>query len=371
VTRHWLAILALNAVIALGLRAIVAPQPIYSDRETYEQIGQRGFAPDCKADIFCYRVLVPVLLERVPLPSEQRWRAQEALSVILAGFVLAVATGRVLAGRLAPALATILAQTSFGLTYTAYDPYTVDAVVYLIASLFALAWFADWPVLAALVGMVGVFVKQTAVLLAATPALAALIMSHAPRRAAWIRQGLLAALVFGSFALGMDRFAGWSLASHSPSADFLGGGWLIVWLRQEGWYLGSFYVFAPFACAWLYAVLGWRWAPPRLRALGLAAIPTMLALVYVQTTERALGTYFFAVVPLATACLVRLPTPVALAAALTNGLFTAKVGLSSPWLPSSALLLMPAAVVCAYVLWIDLGLAEVLAARRTRRQPAE
>ena len=84
-------------------------------------------------------------------------------------FVLAVATARAIPGRLTAALASVLAQSSFGLTYTAYDPFTVDAVVFVFASLFTLAWVADWPLLAVLLGLVGVFVKQTVVLIAATP----------------------------------------------------------------------------------------------------------------------------------------------------------------------------------------------------------
>ena len=66
-----------------------------------------------------------------------------------------------------------------------------------------------------------------------------------------------------------------------------------------------------------------------------AALP-MLALVYVQTPERALGNAFFVVIPLAAAFLARVPPAAAWAAAITNGLVTARIGLSSELLPSSA-----------------------------------
>ncbi len=89
----------------------------------------------------------------------------------------------------------------------------------------------------------------------------------------------------------------------------------------------------PFGFAWLYGLAGFRFAPDCLRALALGSILPILALVYVQTPERALGNAFFVVVPLAVVFLARLPLAVAVPAAVTNGLLTAKVGLSAAWLP--------------------------------------
>jgi hypothetical protein len=384
--KRWLAILALNLLLVVAFRAIAPAQPLFTDRPTYEVLGQRALAPGCRADIFCYRVLVPAVLERIPLESDLRWRLFEATMVLLSGFVIALATTRALAsadpsgdsqsfvssaagrrsprpapatdrqkavGRVsatavsaAPWLATIVAQSSFGLTYTAYDPYTVDPAIYLLGALFALAWFANKVGLAFALGSIGVFVKQTAVLVAAAPAIAALLYPGIVRRKAWVAQGLYAAVLLVAFYVVMDRFNDWPMTSNSPSANFLGGGWLIRWLEEEGPRLAIFYTFAPYGLGWLYAALGFRHAPRQAKALALGAIPAMLALIYVQTTERAIGNFFFAVVPLIVVYLVRLPRPLAFLAALSNGLFTAKVGLSTVWLPSSAILLVPAVVVC-------------------------
>src|SRR3982750_1261117 len=106
----WLAVLALNVAVAACMAALAPAHPVFSDREVYEYVGQHGLAPRCEADIFCPRVLVPVLLEHVPLPSEQRWRLFERLAVICAGFTIAIATAGCVGGRFAPVLATLVAQ---------------------------------------------------------------------------------------------------------------------------------------------------------------------------------------------------------------------------------------------------------------------
>ncbi len=88
------------------------------------------------------------------------------------------------------------------------------------------------------------------------------------------------------------------------------------------------------------------------RLLALGAVVPMLALVYVQTPERALANAFFVVVPLAAVFLSQRPRSAAYVAAIANGLVTAKVGLSTAWLPSSTILMIPAAASAAWVFWV-------------------
>jgi hypothetical protein len=75
-----------------------------------------------------------------------------------------------------------------------------------------------------------------------------------------------------------------------------------------------------------------------------------LTLIYLQQPERALENGAFVIVPLAVAFLSRLPLSISLIAALTNGLFTAKIGASTAWLPSAALLLAIAAIPAIYAI---------------------
>ncbi len=176
--RRWMGILVLNAALALAFRAMVPAQPLLSDRDSYDWVGEHGLAPGCPMSVYCYRVLVPSLLESIPLPPETRWRAYEFLANTLAGFVLALAVARVTPGLRGPLLATWLAQTSFALTYTAYDPFTADPMVFLIAALTLLAWLADWPMLVLGLGVAGVFAKETVALVVSAAAMAAWIRSR-------------------------------------------------------------------------------------------------------------------------------------------------------------------------------------------------
>jgi hypothetical protein len=88
-----------------------------------------------------------------------------------------------------------------------------------------------------------------------------------------------------------------------------------------------------------------------LRRLAFGAAIPFLALCYVQTPERALANAFFVVVPLAAGYLARAPFGLALLAALVNGLVTAKVGSSTPWLPSSQYFVIPALILGAWCVW--------------------
>jgi hypothetical protein len=88
------------------------------------------------------------------------------------------------------------------------------------------------------------------------------------------------------------------------------------------------------------------------------ALLPMLALNYVQNPERALGNAFFVIVPLAVLFLVRVPVAIACLAVIANGLVTAKAGLSTTWLPSTSVLVIPAA---ALAVW------STFAARRSER----
>ena len=347
--RYWLGILALNMALVVSLRAIAPPQPVVSDRAAYEYVGRHGLEPDCPVSVYCYRVLVPVVLERLPGPPEARWRWFEGVSNVSAGFVLALAATRVVPDPLAGVLSTIMAQTAYGFSFTAYDPYTADPLVFLISAAFALAWIADWPIVGLGLALVGGFVKETVALVATSFGVGA-VLDRAARRWQWGAGAVAAWVVVLGFHWVMDTYAGWTLAT-SPAARLTSGSWLAVWSadKSAGWI--AFLLFVPFGFAWIFALLGYRVAPPRLRALTLGALVPMLGLNYIQNPERGLANAFFVVIPLAVAFLARLPWPVAVLAAATNGLFTAKVGLSTMWLPQSRWLSIPAAAAAVWAIW--------------------
>lgn len=349
--RLWAGSLAFNAILAFALQAAAPTQPANTDRQEYEYNGQHPFAASCPWTVYCYRVLVPVVLEQIPVESERRWRGFQVSANTVAGTLLSITTGAMTNGLPGAAIAAILVQSSYGFAFTAYDPYTADPLVFVFSATLAWCWFANRWLLALAVGLVGIFAKETVALVSAATALAALVDRQRAGWTRWLAQGVIVAGSLFAFHWVMDTYFGWGISSN-PAAQFSNGSWIARWWENNpGLWRKGFFLFAPFGFGWLYAAAAVTRAPRELQKLAIGATLPFLALNYVQNPERALGNLFFVVVPLATITLLRVPFGVALAAAITTGLVTAKVGSSTTWLPSSSYLLLAAAASAALVAW--------------------
>lgn len=334
------AIVLFNAALSFLVQAGAPDQPRLTDRAEYEYTGRQPFAANCPNTIYCYRILVPMLLERVPINAETRWRATQWLAHTATGTITAIVTSPFAS----PFIASTLLQTSYAFAFTAYDPYTPDPVIFLIAAVMLLAWMRDAAVPATLIAAAGVFAKETAGALAACTAIAVVVSrERTTSRWRWLMPVTAAAILLFSFHWYMDTYSGWGI-SRNPAASFSTGSWLAVWLKNNPSHLRkALMVFSPFAFAWFFAIGGYRYAPRALRELALGSILPIAGLVFVQTPERALGNAFFVVIPLAAAFLANASPAAAWAAAITSGMITAKIGLSTPWLPSTTVMLIPAA----------------------------
>ncbi len=349
--RQYGAVIALNALLALAVHAAAPAQPDNSDRQEYDYVGVHGLDANCPWSVYCYRILVPVMLEQLPVDAELRWRWLQLAANTTAGSIVAITTAGLANGLAAALLATIVVQTSFGFAFTAYDPYTADPVVFAILATLAWCWFAQRWLVAMAIGLIGIFAKETVALLSVATALAAAIDRRAGWRM-WVAQGgiVLAALL--GFHWIMDSYFGWGISTN-PAAQFAQGSWLARWwLNNPGLALKGFFLFVPFGFVWVYAAAGFSAAPKELRHLAVGAALPFLALNYVQNPERALSNLFFVIVPLAAIALTRVPFALAMAAVVTNGLFTSKVGSSTVWLPSSRWLLIPATASAVWVCWL-------------------
>jgi hypothetical protein len=340
------ALLLFNAALSLLILAGAPAQPKLSDRAEYEYSGAHALQPFCPNTIYCYRMLVPVVLEQIPVAPDQRWRGYVWLSQTLTASI----TGFVMAPFGSPFIASILAQTSYALTFTAYDPYTPDPLVFLIASLFLYWWLRDRVAPVALLGAIGVFAKETVALLTTATALSGLIAAQRERRRRWLIPAVIAWTLLLGFHWYMDTFRGWGI-SKNPAASFATGSWLAVWWQMNPSLAHkALIVFSAFGFAWAFAIAGFRRAPLPIRQLALGTMLPIAALIYVQTPERALGNAFYVVVPLATVFLANIPPPVAWAATITNALLTARLGLSSESLPGTSILIVPAAAAAIWAL---------------------
>ncbi len=351
--RHsrWALALFVNLVLAAAIQAISPDQPRLSDREEYEYVGTHGLAANCPMSVYCYRVLVPGVLARIPIDPDVRWRGYQLLGNTLAGVLVAAIASRFSGAWSAPVIASLLTQASFGFTFTAYDPYTADPLVFVVSATIALCWLTNRPLAAFAAGLVGVFGKETVALTSAATALAALGTRDRPGWPAWVVQGAIVGAVLVAFHWIMDTYFGWDMTTNA-AAQFSKGSWLgLWWANNPGLVRKGFFVFAPFGFAWFYAGAGFRAAPIAWRQLTMGALLPFVALNYIQNPERALSNTFFVIVPLATIALSRVPVGLGLAAAVTNGLLTAKVGSSSVWLPSAGYLALPAAAAAVGVFW--------------------
>jgi len=344
--RRSIAILLFNAALAAVIQLAAPTQPKLTDRHEYDYNGRSPLQPFCPNTIYCYRVLVPVVLEAIPADPELRWRSYQWLMHTLTGSAVAAVS----AGFASPFMASAVLQTGYAFTFTAYDPYTPDPLVFLIAALVLHCWMIDRSLAVSLIAVVGVFAKETVGPIVAAPAIAVLLAPERSLRVRWIIPVILAGAVLFGFHWYMDTYAGWGI-SRNPAASFAAGSWLAIWWNNNPSIMHkAMMVFSPFGFAWLFAALGFLSAPAALRQLALGAIVPMLMLVFVQTPERALGNSFFVVVPLAAAFLARASTMSAWAAVITNGLLTARNGLSTEWLPGTAVLVGPAVLASAWAI---------------------
>ena len=292
--RLWGVSLVLNAILAATVQWSAPAQPKLSDRLDYEWVGQHVLEPGCTVAVYCYRILVPVLLEQVPLEPETRWRAARWTATTLAGAIVAVTTAGLANGLPSAIIASLLVQGSYGFAFTAYDPYTADPWVFVILAVTAWCWLANRWLAAFMVTLIGIFAKETVALISVSAALAALV---SPRRNGWrywLVQAVVVSVTLLTYRWLADTYLGWDI-SQNAAAKFSSGSWLRIWWNNNpGLPLKAFFLFAPFGFGWLFAAAGVLRAPRDLQKLAIGATLPFLALNYVQTPERALGNLFFA-----------------------------------------------------------------------------
>src|SRR5204862_3307146 len=120
-----------NAALTAAIAGAAPRQPVLTDRNDYEYNFTRWLTAYCPNSIVCYRILVPVLLELVPMESGPRWRAYQWLAHTATGTVAAMAVAPIAS----PLMTSVLLQSSYAFAYTAYDPYIADPFVFLVAAL--------------------------------------------------------------------------------------------------------------------------------------------------------------------------------------------------------------------------------------------
>jgi len=347
---------AVAILVVLTLVGWWSPSPFPTDQLMMERVGQGRIVANC-ADLNCFRILVPAVVEAFPGPSLTRWRTY----AVIANTAAAVAAGGLAHGLgLVPAAVTLtiwLSALGAGSLATIYHPYNADPFVLFLAPVITLLLMSGRTLRAGALAMVGIFAKE----FAAAPlyvAAAAAGMAHdwpVFRRRAAIALAVTAVWVCLQWGL-MAAF-GYSY-NDNPSARPLEGGYLRLWLAHVTPASAVFALFSTFGALNLLIPSGWRQAPQRLQHLAIGAIPALLAFMYVATPERALWNFYFLAVPLGAVVLARLPNPIGWLFVGCYALANFRIGAQIPEVPASR-----------YALVVSIAIASVALFQAWRNAP--
>lgn len=345
-------------LLVLSVVAAIAPAPAESNRDFYEHSGRQVLMPDCLGGD-CFRPLIPVALERLPGSSLVKWKAY----AVIANAIGALAVGRfcLLLGLSATAAlsATWLSALGAGALYSLFDCYTSDPLMYLLGPVMAIWLWRGKYIRAGLLGVLGVFAKE----FAAAPLWIFTVFAALERR--W---NAAVRLLFTAGAVTLV----W-LATHAAfmvlqnyaygataSADLLHGGFLATWLRSVRLTGAVTYLFTSFGALYLLWPVGLVRGGRDIRLLAVAAVPALVAFVYVEQPERALWNFHFIIVPLAALVLQELPDRMIVLFVTCFGVANLRFGAQLPIRGAARVALL-----------LSLAIATVAAVRALLRKQAE
>ena len=337
----------------LGLVAWLAPLPSPTDQGMMEKVGQGVIVPGC-ADLNCFRILVPAVVESFPGPSLTRWRTYAAVTNAAA----AVMTGRLaLELGLAPravSLAIWLSALGAGSFSTVYHPYNADSLVLFLAPWTTLLLLRGRHSAAGALATIGIFAKE----FAAAPLYIAAAASVLRRDWVNVRSRLMLAGVVTIAWVGLQLvlMAAFNYSyNDNPSSRPLDGGYLRPWLEHVTPATAAFGLFGAFGAVNLMLPFGWKLAPPGLKDLCTGAIPALLAFVYVATPERALWNFYFLAIPAAAIVLAYLPPVLGWAFVAAYALANFRIGGQISQVPASR-----------YALAVSMAIAVIAVVRALR-----
>ena len=353
--------LRLFAVFAIVLAAVAWSSPApdrVTDRGLYEMTAAQIIVPDC-SDLQCFRVLVPWALGRLPGPSGLRWKAYAVLSnasAAVAVFFLGLTFGL---SRRAAAMAAAMSAFGFGSFYTLHDPFTSDALMFLVGPLVTSQLLIGHFGIAAAVGIASVLAKE----FAAAPLYAFSASQAIQRRWGPALHALLAGnfafLLWTTLTIGLMLKFNYSWGySGIGSANVTEGAALALWMRDQSVRGMMSAMFNEFGALYVLAPVGFLLAPRRLRELALVSVPIAGIFCVVQQPDRALWNFHYLVVPLGALVLERVGDRLAWAVIGLFGFANLRIGAQLPFVPPARFALVASCV---------LALAAVVTA--VRRHP--
>ena len=349
----------LYAAIAALLAAIafLAPAPDrQTDRDIYEATANRVVIPDC-TDLHCFRVVIAWVLGVLPGPPVAKWKLYAAISNAAAAVVLGRLCLVLGLSRQVAAMSTWAAALGFGSLYTLFDPFSSDALMYLMGPLLTLLLLRGRLAAAGWIGAVGVLGKEFAAAPLYIFTLAAAIRRQWPlmwRALATANAVLLVWLGLQFFLMLRFNYQ----YGDSASTHLLSGGNLLPWFSRLSPRLALSSVFTEYGALWLLAPIGFCLVPSRLRHLAIAAVPAALAFAYVQQPDRALWNFHYLMIPMAIVVVACLPSPWAWTLVGCFAFANLRLGAQLTFIPAARVALLAS---------VALAVAAAIAAWRARR----
>lgn len=344
-----------GVLVVLVAVAWLAPAPFPTDQQMMQKVGQGVIVPGC-ADLNCFRVLVPAVVESLPGPVLERWRAYAVLANAASG----VAAGRLaLALGVAPHAVTLtiwLSALGAGSFSTVYHPFNADPLVLFLAPVTTWLLLRGRDGAAAALAGVGIFAKEFAAAPLYIAAAAAALQRQWPAFGRRLAIAIAVTALWVALQLSLMFAFNYSY-NDNPSSKPLAGGYLRLWLSHVTPATAAFGLFGAFGAINLLLPLGWKLASPALRALCLGAIPALLAFVYVATPERALWNFYFLAIPVGATVLAHVPAALSWVFVATFTLANFRIGSQISQVPESR-----------YALAVSIGIA-VFAVVRAWRAP--
>jgi hypothetical protein len=205
-----------------------------------------------------------------------------------------------------------LSGLGFGALFTLFDPYSSDPLMFALGPTLTLWLLRNQLARTGVVAAAGVFAKEFAVAPLWIWAGAAALARRWGVAARTATVALAVTTLWLLLQLTLLISLNYSFGGN-PSADLLGGGYIVHWFQELGSRVALGALFTEYGPLYVLIPLGFMLANRQLRQLALAAVPALVAFGYVQQPDRALWNFHFLVTPLAALVLVRVPLALALA----------------------------------------------------------
>lgn len=357
---HAVTPLLVNLAIGLFLRAIM-PYTLADSGERYRYYLMSLLFPLPQCPSFhCFRILPPLLTSLLPFEVVDAFLVTGFVFQVLAAVMVWLIAEHLHASRRVAAFAAGWYWVTWGPMQAFGDPLLITDPVAAFWSLTAMYLLLERRfVLALLVLVSGVTVKESVLLVAPIYAVYLFLVSVPPQRTRIWLLALVSSPVIAWLLL-RTALTNWFGYVSSEDSDYVRVTYFFgYWLPNLGMFprnllIAALYIFGACGAAWVLGPLGLRHANRRQRALTIASLPAMVFLALYQVPDRALASFPYATLVPAALVLSRLPSALGIALLVASAAFSIRMNTTASWVPRMPITLAIIGALTIVVMWLDL-----------------